>query len=250
MTIKLAKRTEQVGIILAKRGLTKVPPVRVGAQFDVSGSAEHFYTSGVMQETIDRLIPVAMKFDDNGELDAWLFHHGVLPQLPTITESDEGTYVNSTILKQRGLWGSTNYAPALSEAVNFYFGASAQATPVKKSFSFGGMFGGKKEASLSTATSQPASKLPAMVLFLTDGSNSDPREAEQVFASAERNNTPVYFNMIGIGDASYFRFIEEMADKYGNVGFTNMNDLTMTDDQLYDKIVNQEFVDWVKQFAV
>ena len=64
---------------------------------------------------------------------------------------------------------------------------------------------------------------------------------------AAEKNSPVYFNMVGIGNPSYFRFIEEMADKLGNVGFTNLNDLSISDDDLYEKIVNQEFVDWVKR---
>lgn len=240
MSINLEKRAEKVGIILAKRGLTKVPPVRVGCALDVSGSAQGFYQgSNVMQETLDRLLAVAMKFDDNGELDAWLFHDGVLPQLPAITESDEGSYVKNTILKQRGLWGGTNYAPVLTEVMNFYFGDAP--APAKKGM-FGGLFASKPEPA---ATNK---KDPAMLLFITDGSNGDERATEAVLKAAEANS-PVYFNMVGIGNPSYFRFIERMADDLGNVGFTNLNDLSMSDDQLYDKIVNQEFVDWVKKYA-
>jgi vWA found in TerF C terminus len=242
MSISLQKRAEKVGIVLAKRGLAKVPPVRVGCALDVSGSAQHFYIgSRVMQETIDRLMAVALKFDDNGELDAWLFHDGVLPQLPTITESDEGTYVDKVILKQRGLWGATNYAPVLNEVMKFYFGENA---PAKSGGMFGGLFG-KKTAAAPTGTK----KDPAMLLFITDGANSDRSATEQVLRNAEANS-PVYFNMVGIGDAGNFRFIEEMADKLGNVGFTNLNDLSISDDVLYDKIVNQEFVDWVKKYTV
>lgn len=246
MSISLEKRAEKVGIVLAKRGLTKVPPVRVGCALDVSGSARGFYEgSNVMQETIDRLMAVAMKFDDNGELDAWLFHDGVLPRLPTITESDEGTYVNKVILKQRGLWGATNYAPVLKEVMDFYFGNGGSVAPVKKSM-FGGLFGGKSATPAASATGTKQD--PAMLLFITDGSNSDRSETERVLRAAEANS-PVYFNMIGIGNPSYFDFIEEMADKLGNVGFTNLNDLSVSDDVLYDKIVNQEFVNWVKKYA-
>lgn len=237
MSINLTKRAEKVGIILTKRGLAKVPPVRVGVALDVSGSAQHFYTSGVMQETLDRLLAVAMKFDDNGELDAWLFHNDVLPRLPSLTEKDESTYVKDVVLRQRNLWGGTSYAPPLSEAVDYYFGNSPAS---KVSKVFGGLFGGGKAAA-------SAPKDPAMVLFVTDGANGDHTATEAVFRKAEEANTPVYFNMIGVGNPREFRFIEEMADKYGNVGFTNMNDLRMSDDDLYDKIVNQEFVDWLKK---
>ncbi len=235
MSISLQKRAEKVSIVLTKRGLTTIPPIRVGCALDVSGSARPFYEgSNVMQDTIDRLLAVALKFDDNGELDAWLFHDGVLPQLPTITATDEGTYVNKVILKQRGLWGATNYAPVLSAVVSFYFGA----TPPAKGL--GGWFG-KKATSPSGVK-----KDPAMLLFITDGSNSDETATERVLRDAEAN-TPVYFNMVGIGNPRYFKFIKGMADKLGNVGFTSLNDLSISDDQLYDKIVNQEFVDWIKK---
>ena len=73
MSINLEKRTQQVGIILAKRGLPVAPKTRVGVALDVSGSAKHFYENGVIQETLDRLLAVAMKFDDDGNLDAWTF---------------------------------------------------------------------------------------------------------------------------------------------------------------------------------
>lgn len=239
MSINLTKRAEKVGIILAKRGLTTVPPVRVGCALDVSGSAQGFYTSNVMQETIDRLLAVALKFDDNGELDAWLFHDDILPQLPTITEADEGTYVKKVIMKQSGLWGGTNYAPVLQEVMEFYFGANQPAPKAK--FSIGGLFK-PKPAPVAASTTVT----PAMLLFITDGANGDRAATEAVLRAAEKNS-PVYFNMVGIGNPSYFRFIEEMADKLGNVGFTNLNDLSISDDDLYEKIVNQEFVDWVKR---
>jgi len=238
--INLQKRAEAVGIVLAKRGITKVPPVRVGMALDVSGSAQTFYTSGVMQETIDRLLGVALKFDDNGELDSWLFHNDVLPQLPTLTESDEGTYVKNVVLKQRGLWGGTSYAPPLKAAMSYYFQGPAPA-PAAKS---GGLFGlFKKEAAPAPA---PATKQdPAMLLFVTDGANGDRAEAAQVLREAAKSS-PVYFQMVGIGRASEFDFIRQMADELPNVGFVNLSTLSMTDEQLYEQLINPEFCEWIK----
>lgn len=244
MSIQLQKRAEKVGIVLAKRGITKVPPVRVGMALDVSGSAQGFYTSrggpSVMQETIDRLLGVALKFDDNGELDSWLFHHDVLPQLPTLTESDEGSYVNDVIMKQRNLWGATEYAPALQAVMDYYFSSKTVTEKVGGLFGFG--------AKTVTKTVETGSKDPAMLLFVTDGANSDPREAARVLREAAKSS-PVYFQMIGVGPESYFDFIKEMADELPNVGFVNLSSLSMTDDQLYEELVNPEFCDWIKKLA-
>ncbi len=244
MSIKLEKRAAAVGIILAKRGITKVPPTRVGVALDVSGSAEGFYTSGIMQETIDRLLAVALKFDDNGELDAWLFHHGVMT-VPTITEADEGSYVKKQVLTRKDLWGATNYAPALSAVMSHYFGGSTAGVLAEKASGFlGGLFGKKAAAPAPAPAAGKAD--PAMLLFITDGANNDEAETRRVLQEAAKNS-PVYFNMVGIGPASNFRFIERMADELPNVGFVNLNDLSITDEQLYEAVVNAEFCEWIKK---
>lgn len=230
MTISLDKRAEKVGIILAKRGVTKIPTVRVGAVMDVSGSAQGFYTSGIMQETLDRLMGVALKFDDNGELDVWAFSNS-FKRCSTASAADAGSFINNKFLKEARscLWNGTSYAPVLKDAVDYYF------KPVS-----GGLFGfgGKK-----SYTNDP----PAMVLFITDGSNDDRAAAAKVLKEAE--GKPVYFMMVGIGPEHYFGFIKEQADLLPNVGFVNLNDLSITDDDLYEQLVSGEFATWVKQFV-
>lgn len=237
MAISLEKRAEKVGIVLAKRGVTKIPTIRVGAALDVSGSAQGFYSSGVMQETLDRLLAVALKFDDNGELDVWAFSDRTR-RVSTASANDAGTFINEKFLSEASpvLWGATSYAPPLKEAIDFYFGGIA----AKAKGFFGGMFG-KKEA--PTATSD----VPAMLLFLTDGANSDRGEAARVLKEAA--GKPVYFMMVGIGPESSFGFIKEQADLLPNVGFVNLNDLSISDDVLYEKLVSGEFADWVKQYV-
>lgn len=250
MSIELEKRAEKVGIVLEKRGVTSAPSVRVGAAFDVSGSAQGFYTSGVMQETIDRLLGVALKFDDNGEIDAWMFHHSVT-ELPTITSKDEGTYVRNVILRQSNLWGGTSYAPPLQEAIDNYFPtktATVTSKTEEKSGGLFGLFGRKKEA--VTVTEVPVAdntpKQPAMLLFITDGANGDRAEAARLLRNAAANS-PMYFNFVGIGPESYFDFIQEMADELPNVGFVSMASLNVSDEELYDQLMSQEFCDWIKK---
>lgn len=239
MSINLEKRTQQVGIILAKRGLPVAPKTRVGVALDVSGSAKHFYENGVIQETLDRLLAVAMKFDDDGNLDAWTFDNSV-GEIPTITESDEGTYVKNKLLKSRvSLWGGTSYAPPLQKAMDFYFGE--QAKPASGGF-LSKLFG-SKPAAPAAATSQE----PAMLLFITDGANGDEDRAAAVLREAAKSKTPVYFNMIGVGPANYFGFIQRMADELPNVGFVSMTSLSISDEQLFEAVVSEEFCEWAKK---
>lgn len=247
MSINLQKRTEKVGIVLAKRGITKVPSTRVGVVLDVSGSAEPLYRNGVIQETLDRLLGVAVKFDDNGELDAWLFDTSVFA-MPTITEADEGTYVKKAILgKNLNIWNGTSYAPPLRATMDHYFPKQGvqQAASAAKSL-FGGLFGKKEAAPAPVAATSKQD--PAMVLFVTDGANNDPSQAAAVLREAAKSS-PVYFMMVGVGPSSYFSFLKEMADELPNVGFVSLSSLSMTEDQLYEEIVNPEFCEWIKKLA-
>lgn len=230
MSISLEKRAEKVGIVLAKRGITQVPAVRVGCALDVSGSAKGFYDRGIMQETLDRLMGVAMKFDDNGELDIWAFSNSY-KRCSTAASGDAGTFINNKFLReaQSALWGGTSYGPVLKDAIDYYFKPAT-----------GGLFGfgGKK-----SYTNDP----PAMLLFITDGANDDRGAAAKVLKEAE--GKPVYFMMVGIGPESNFSFIKDQADLLPNVGFVNLNDLSISDDNLYEQLVSGEFADWVKQYV-
>lgn len=247
MTISLEKRVASVGIQLEKHAITKVPPIRVGLALDVSGSAQGLYTSGVMQETVNRLQAIALKFDDNGELDMWTFSDG-FDRIQTATAKDYNDYVKHHILNNRSisLWGGTEYAPVLEDMINFWFpGTTTNSAPApKKSGFLGGLFGKKDEPQPVAATS--VAVLPAMGILVTDGANSDRARTAQVLKAAA--NTDVYWQMVGVGNASYFKFIEEQADLLPNVGFVNLSTLNISDEDLYAQLIAEEFAGWVKKF--
>lgn len=238
----LKKREQAVSFVLEKRKVLTVPKLRVGAALDVSGSAKPLFMSGTMQKTIDRLVPVAMKFDDNGEMDVWVFHNSS-QQVASVTKQDMDDYINREILNKRGvsLWGGTQYAPPLQAMRDFYFGGGAAPAA-------GGLMGklfGKRPSAPSPTTG--ASQAPAMALLITDGANSDRPDTEKFLREAA--SLPVYWQMVGVGpDANEFRFIEKMADALPNVGFVNLASLDISDEALYDALLSQELCDWAKRF--
>lgn len=238
MGIDLEKRSEKVKISLEKRGIKKIPPVRVGLVVDTSGSAKPLFDNGVMQETVDRLLAVAMKFDDNGELDMWHFND-VCAQLDTATKSDYNSYIKKNINGRRDLWQGTMYSLPLRKVSDFYFPEVGSIKPEKKSF-FG--FGSKKEAAPVAATTD----VPAMCFFITDGQTYDESECERILKAAQNKN--IYWQMIGVGNPSYFGFLRKMADALPNVGFVNLNSLSMTDEELYSELICDEFCEWIKKF--
>jgi len=111
--------------------------------------------------------------------------------------------------------------------VRFYYGSDA--------LSFIGRLFGVKSA---------AAPLPTMILFITDGANDDRAETEYVLRACENRN--IYFQMVGVGSSSQFRFLKEVADSLPNVGFINFSSLDESDETIYDSLISDEFCTWVK----
>ena len=232
MAINLEKRAETVGIVLAKRNIAKAPTVRVGVALDISGSTKQMYARGVIQETVDRLLAIAMKFDDNGEIDMWSFTDG-FDRLEIADANSYGNYVTRNILDNPAVskWGATSYAPVIRDMVRHYFGGLGVLGFLGK------LFGADN-------TANQGGQQAAMVMFITDGANSDHAEAEMILRECE--NKKVYFQMVGVGPVREFGFIRQMADRLPNVGFVNFSSLEMADDEIYDSLLSEEFCGWVK----
>ena len=238
--------SKKVDVVLTKRNLTNVK-AQVGVAMDISGSMQDLYKNGTVQRTMDRLLAVACKFDDNQSLDAWTFSNGFDPLAP-ITPDLFSTYVKKHILDNGRIkkWGGTDYAPVIQAAIAHYgFDTPAPAKPASGGL-FGGFFKKSEPAPLATPTPK-VGQTPAFLIMVTDGENSDRAEAKRVLENAAKEN--IYVEFVGIGNAN-FRFIEEVADAYPNVGFVAIRDLqSMTDEALYDALVNEEFAAWIKQRA-
>lgn len=263
MSINLQKRTEKVGIVLTKRGILKAPIMKVGAAFDVSGSTQGLFRSGVIQDTFDRLLAVSLKFDDNGELDIWTFDTGH-NQLQTATEKDEGSYIDKRIMnaskdingQSLSKWGGTEYAGVLRDVMEFYYpksvsvAAVAQAAVEKTTGFFSKLFGKKEEPVATPTQATPttsAVEYPSFLMFITDGDNSDNSETLRVLDEISSKNLPIYIQLIGVGGGSSFHRLDQYAARYDNVGVVKLSSLSISDEKLYEELITQELVDWTKK---
>lgn len=239
MAIDLEKRKKTVRIILEKRQILKAPTMRAGLALDITGSSRKLYTDGIMQEANDRMLAVAGQFDDNGEMDMWAFTTG-FDRLRAARAADYGTYVQQHILDNPAVtkWGNTAYAPVLNDMVDLYFRGET-----KEEGGFLGLFGKKKHIRAQNT------HIPALAMLITDGQNSESDKAptDAIFAAAQQY--PMYWSLVGVGDPTEFGFLEEMADKYPNVGFVNFSSLNITDEVLYEKVITQELCNWAQKFA-
>ena len=248
----LINLTKQVKITLEKRKAPKII-TQVGVSFDISGSTQSFYGSGAgsyIQALVDRIFAIAVTFDDNGALNAWVFD-SLNSQVADIVLSNYLTYVKKHILDNKAIhkWGTTNYHSVI-EAINKYYNfpdtdsavveaVAGTFAKIKSAFSFG-----KKKAEVPIVA-EPSSTLPdpAYIIFATDGAPDSARLAEQAIAATK--NDRIFWQFAGIeGTGTSYEFLKQLAATYGNVSFDTISPTDTSDSELYDKLISAKFVKW------
>ena len=213
---KINLRKEAVNkVCLAKKELTDLT-ARVAVVMDYSGSMDHLYYDGTVQSVLERLLPVALKFDDNGELETWIFENKFNRLNDINIDNYYGYIENENILRKYGM-GGTNYAPVMRDVLKKY-------------------------------TVEDPADIPTLVLFITDGDNFDKKEATK--AIKEASNYPIFWQFVGLGNRSY-SFLESLDEMEGrfvdNANFFAVDDINkMSDDELYNKLLG-EYPDWIRK---
>ncbi|MFF2531621.1 vWA domain-containing protein [Brevibacillus sp. NPDC058079] len=207
-------RKETFTLVLQKSGAIS-SRARVAVVMDMSGSMRPQFKDGTVQSVLERLLPVALRLDDNGELDVWLFDDGY-KRLESISERDFYQYVDREIMGKREnqLWGTTSYAPVMQDVFQKY------------------------------VVEEP-SHLPTFVIFITDGNNDDKRNTTEMMQEASRYG--IFWQFIGIGHER-FEFLQKLDDLTGrvidNANFFKLNDINViSDEELYARLMN-EYPGW------
>ncbi len=216
---KHAENLETVLIDMSKTGKTNMAnhTARVALAMDYSGSMSGMFSSGAVQDVITRLLPIALKFDDNGELESWLFSEGY-ERLKPVTIDNYENYVKKVMLNARMHMGGTNYSPALKNIVKYY-------------------------------KDKHPSNVPAFIIFITDGDNWDEKETNEVVR--ELSNYNMFVQCVGIGNGSSFTYLKKLDNlsgrKHDNTGFIAVKDMNKMDDQeLYNEMLRQ-YNDWLNK---
>ena len=219
MTIDMSKRAEKLETVLidmSKSGKINMTKhiARVAVVEDYTGSMAGMYRDGTVQEVTNRLLPIALKFDDNGEMESWIFANSYRKLAPVTIDNYED-YVKNVIMRSGMSMGSTYYAPVLRDIVKFYKNST--------------------------------SNIPALVIFITDGDNFDEYETNAIVR--ELSNYNMFVQFVGIGNQSNFDYLRELDNLSGrkcdNTGFLLARDLVkMDDEQLYTELLRQ-YNDWL-----
>jgi len=192
---------------------------------DYSGSMGELYRSGQIQQLVERLLPIGMAFDDNGEVDFYLFDDGVKKLPEALTVSNIPGYINTKVLGKYSM-GGTDYAPVIKQ--------------ITKDFA--------EKKGLLGMGGYKTMEMPVYVIFITDGDTSNKPGVEE--AVKEASNTGIFFQFVGIGRAG-FGFLEKLDTMQGrnidNANFFSVNDLSQkTDDELY-KLLLTEFPAYIHE---
>jgi hypothetical protein len=190
---------------------------KVAVVMDYSGSMSRLYKNGEVQRTLNRLMPLALRFDDNGELDVWIFDDNY-HRLESMDLNNFESYVNEEIVRKGYRMGCTSYSPVLQDVLRKYFVEDAS-----------------------------TSHIPTFVVFITDGSNDDKRATNEIIKESSYKN--IFIQFVGIGNER-FEYLERLDDLTGrpvdNTGFIKVQDMArLSDEQLFDMLLDQ-YPDWLK----
>ena len=187
---------------------------RVFVVLDRSGSMGHLYRNGAVQDVLTRLLPLALRFDDNGELEVYVFNRECTP-MPAMSLSNYETYVDRVIMSNRyGPFGGTSYSPVINQTISDY---------------------------------NDKSPYPAFGIFITDGENDDAYATDKAIRKSSKYK--IFYQFVGIGYEK-FNYLRKLDDLDGravdNTAFIKVSDFSQLDDeQLYAKLLEQ-YPQWLK----
>lgn len=210
--LSLAKKAQ---ISLEKNKLTKVR-AKLAFVLDVSGSMNGQYSRGRVQEAMNRLMPLAVAFDDDGELD--MFGFGAKPvQLSPATLSNYSDYID----KEQGGWRKWDVGQRIND----------EPKAMRMVMDFYNRSGGSD---------------PVYIIFLSDGGVHKNGEITKLMKEA--SGRPFFWQFVGLGGNGY-GILERLDDMPGrvvdNCSFFAMDDLhDLTEEALYDKLM-EEFPGWL-----
>jgi hypothetical protein len=213
---------------------------RVALMLDISGSMQDLYDRNQVNELVKRAMPLALQFDDDGQIDVFCFNH----QAYEVGEYGLRNYKNCVgdIKRKFGVQGGTSYEAALKLIDKKYKGTD----------------------------------LPVYVMFVTDGDTSDKGAVTRMmqkisshpyfiqFMGLGRQYTPNKKDAGGVKSGFFSRLLNVFGDGPSDTGFdylTNLDEMegrvvdnanffaikhptAVSDERLYELLMN-EYPQWL-----
>lgn len=225
LSLEKAQKTGNASIIdltkkslvqLEKRNLLGVT-ARVALVLDASGSMNWQYRKGDVQKVVNRLMPLAIHFDDDGDFECWAFAEKTV-QLDSVTLKNVNNFINTT----QGGWENWHVGaryneeiPAIEAVIRYY--------------------------------QKFTDNLPTYVLFISDGGVGSQHKMQKLLTEAAKK--PIFWQFVGIGGHNYgaLEKLDEMSGRIvDNCNFFALDQIeAVSDEKLYELLL-QEFPEWLK----
>ena len=216
---KMEKAPELVSLVkplvleLKKKNL-ETTVARVGLVLDISGSMVPRFKNGTVQSIVNKTLPLAVQFDDDGELDFWFY-------------GTTAKKMNSVNLK--------NYTVAVPEDWKHLM------------LDLGGR-NNEPIVMRMVVDEYKDTKIPAYVLFITDGGVNQKREIQNIITEA--SHMPIFWQFVGVGGKNYgiLEKLDTMTGRYvDNAGFFALDDFKkVSNEELYARLL-EEFPSWLEE---
>ena len=208
---------------------------RVVVVLDYSGSMRKLYNNGTVQQTLNKLVPLGLKFDDNGTIDVYAFRDDCIP-LEDLSINNYDSYVVKEITSKIDKYGRTVYSPVLYDILH----KMCKIGLINNIIRFIKSIFKIKEKDNDTI----------YVMFITDGGNEDGDNVNCDNAIKELSKHKAFIQFIGIGDNKfkYFNRLPKIKNRASNnTGSAIIKDLeNVSDNELYDKLLG-DFSKWLKE---
>lgn len=208
----LISLVKPIKVCLDKHKLNEVEAC-VAVVLDISGSMNSRYQSGAVQRIINKTLPLAVQFDDDGSMDFWFFG----TTCKKMQDLNLDNYETATLEwknVQRKLGGCNDEVLVMEEIIDRFKNSSK----------------------------------PAYILFVSDGGIHNGGKIKKLMKKASQY--PIFWQFMGVGGSNY-SILEKLDDMDGrvvdNANFFAIDDFdSVPNDELYERLLN-EFPAWLKQ---
>ncbi|MFC5459345.1 VWA domain-containing protein [Massilia niabensis] len=234
---QLVSLVKSAGVSLAKVGLEK-HRAKVCLVLDISASMSTLYRKGLVQRFAERILALGCRFDNDGEIDVFLFGRNVHRGEPM--GLNNWSWYIAQMIDRHPLEGDTRYGAAMEAVRRHYF----------------------PDAHGAERRTPCQSAVPVYVMFVTDGSTSDKPLTERQLRWSSRD--PIFWQFMGIGKGrkskskklanfaeSDFPFLEKLDELDGRLidnadFFSVASPDEHSEAELYDLLMT-EYPAWLKQ---
>lgn len=187
---------------------------RVALVLDISGSMSHQYADGTVQQIVNKTLPLAVQFDDDGELDFW-YYGSTYKKMPSVTMKNYTSAVPHSWQKLMRSLGYGNNEPRVM-------------TNILDTYQY--------------------SELPVYVLFITDGGVGNSSAIKNILITASQK--PIFWQFVGVSGHGYgiLENLDHMTGRYvDNANFFALDDFNyVSNEDLYHRLLN-EFPQWLTE---